>query len=197
MINKKCLICNIEQPIDNFYNKKVEKDGKHRYCKSCMKKEKKEYYTNTKEDRKIYHKQYRVDNKEYFNNYCHNHYHTKKELYRDWERNRLKTDLSFRLKKVVGVRINQALKTYNSLKQDRTIEYLGCNMEEYTLYLESKFKPEWNWDNYGTEWEIDHIKPICKFNLLDEEEMYKCFHFSNTQPLSKTENREKSGTYLE
>jgi hypothetical protein len=37
--------------------------------------------------------------KKYFNQYCHNHYHTKKELYREWERNRYNTDFSFRIKK--------------------------------------------------------------------------------------------------
>ena len=68
-------------------------------------------------------------------------------------------------------------------------------MEEYTLYLESKFTPIMTWDNYATYWEIDHIKPICKFDLSNEGEMKKCFHFSNTQPLTRDENREKSGKY--
>lgn len=195
---KQCKKCKENKELEQFCNRKGEKDGKHRYCKPCMKEEGDKYYHEVgKIERADYYKQHRIDNKDYFNSYCKKHYHENKEWYRNWERNRLKEDIGFRLRKNVGVRINMALKAYNALKQDRTIEYLGCNMEEYTLYLESKFKPEWNWDNYGTEWEIDHIKPICKFNLLDEEEMYKCFHYTNTQPLSKQDNREKSGTYLD
>ncbi len=195
---KECGKCSIEKDLDQFCNKKSEKDGKHRYCKLCMKKGNDNYYHEVgKIERADYYKQHRIDNKEYFNSYCHNHYHTNKEWYREWNRNKNKTDMSFRLKKIVGVRINQALKTYNTLKKDRTINYLGCSASNYVLYLESKFTPDMSWDNYGTYWEIDHIKPICKFNLCDEQEMYLCFHFENTQPLSKQDNREKSGTYLD
>ena len=193
---KQCGKCKENRELDQFCNKKSEKDGKHRYCKLCMKKGNDDYYHEVgKIERADYYKQHRIDNKDYFNSYCKRHYHENKEWYRNWERNRLKEDMGFRLRKNIGVRINMALKAYNALKQDRTIEYLGCNMEEYTQYLESKFTPEMSWDNYGTYWEIDHIKPICKFNLLNEEEMYECFHYKNTQPLTKPENREKSGKY--
>jgi hypothetical protein len=35
---KQCKECIIEKPLDQFYNKKDEKDGKHRYCKRvCLK----------------------------------------------------------------------------------------------------------------------------------------------------------------
>ena len=192
---KKCKKCNKEKELDNFCNKKNEKDGKHRYCKLCMKGESDNYYEISKKERADYYKQYRVENQEYYKNYNKIHYQENKEWYRNWERERLKNDLGFRLKKVVAARINDALRVYNKVKLDRTIEYLGCNMEYYTQYLESKFTPIMTWENYGTEWEIDHIKPICKFDLLNEEEMYECFHYSNTQPLNKVENREKSGRY--
>jgi len=48
-----------------------------------------------------------------------------------------------------------------------------------------------NWENHGKLWEIDHIIPITRFNLLDPEEQKKAFHFSNTQPLNWRENRKK------
>jgi hypothetical protein len=69
-------------------------------------------------------------------------------------------------------------------------------MEEYTQYLEFKFTSEMNWDNYGEHWEIDHIKPIDSFDLNVEENLYLCFHYTNTQPLEKTKNREKSNKIL-
>lgn len=195
---KQCNKCKIEKPLEEFCNRKGEKDGKHRYCKLCMKKQGDKYYHEIRKIEKAeYYKEYREKNKEYFNNYCNNHYHTKKELYREWEQNKRDNDLGYKLKHITSTRINDALKTYTTLKKDRTIEYLGCNMEEYTQYLESLFTPEMNWDNYGKDkyWEIDHIRPICSFNLENEEEMYECFHYKNTRPLSRIENREKSGKY--
>jgi hypothetical protein len=159
---------------------------------TCQKESGKTYYHTSGRKESDYYKTYRKENKEYFNQYCNNHYHTKKELYREWNKNKYNTDIGFRIKHVTSARISEALKLYNTLKKDRTIEYLGCNMEEYTQYLESHFTPEMNWGNYGEYWEIDHIKPIASFDLNIEENLYTCFHYLNTQPLEKTQNREKS-----
>jgi hypothetical protein len=48
-----------------------------------------------------------------------------------------------------------------------------------------------NWKNYGTYWEIDHIKPISLFDLTKKQEIKKCFNYKNTKPLSINENRQK------
>ena len=106
-----------------------------------------------------------------------------------------KTDIEFRIKHIVNSRINSAIKTFNSLKTDKTIEYLGCSIGDYIVYLESKFDENMSWNNYGEYWQIDHIKPIASFNLNNEDELYLCFHHTNTQPLEKTENRFKSDKY--
>ena len=195
MKDKTCKKCKEIKPIDLFWNRKGEKDGKHRYCIECQTDEGKKYYQTSKDDRADYYKTYRKENKEYFNNYCHTHYHTNKELYREWNREKYSTDLGFKLKHITSARINQALKLYQTLKTARTIEYLGCNVEEYALYLEEQFDGNMNWDNYGEYWEIDHIKPIDAFDLNSEEELYSAFNFKNTQPLSKIENRVKSNMY--
>jgi hypothetical protein len=191
---KICKLCQIEKPLKEYYKKTESKDGKHIYCKTCMKKEKKSYYKSN--PRKEYFNTYRKENKEYFNNYSHNHYHTNKELYREWERERYATDLPFRIKHITSTRIHEALKTYQILKNDRTIEYLGCSIGDYCNYLELKFDDKMNWNNQGDYWHIDHIKPIAAFDLNNEEELYKCFHYSNTQPMEALENRLKSDKIL-
>jgi len=195
MVEKICKKCNVTKPVDLFWNRKGEKDGKHRYCIECQTDEGKKYYQSSKNERSDYYKTYREDNKKYFNEYSHNHYHTNKELYREWNREKYATDLGFKLKHVTSARINQALKLYQTLKTARTIEYLGCNIEEYALHLEEQFDKNMNWDNYGEYWEIDHIKPIDAFDLNVEEELYLAFNFLNTQPLTKIENRIKSNMY--
>ena len=52
------------------------------------------------------------------------------------------------------------------------------------------------WENHGV-WHIDHIKPCCQFNLIDEEEQKKCFHYTNLQPLWAKDNLSKGGKYYE
>jgi hypothetical protein len=69
-------------------------------------------------------------------------------------------------------------------------------MDEYTHYLEQMFTPDMNWDNYGEYWEIDHIKPIDAFDLNEEEQLYEAFKYTNTQPLKKEDNREKSNKLI-
>ena len=136
---KQCKKCNKEKPFSDFCNRKGESDGKHRYCKLCLNTDFKTYYESSGRKDSTYYKDYRIKNKDYFNQYCTNHYHTNKDLYREWNKNKYHTDIGFRIKHVTSSRISEALKLYNTLKNDRTIEYLGCSIKDYTLYLEQQF----------------------------------------------------------
>ena len=46
-------------------------------------------------------------------------------------------------------------------------------------------------ENYGSVWQIDHCLPIASFNLLDENEMKKCFNWINLRPMYSNENNLK------
>ena len=192
---KTCKKCNESKQLDMFCNKSSEPDGKHRYCKSCQKKSNDTWYHENKDNRSQYYQKYREDNKDYFNQYCKHHYHTNKDLYREWHKNRYDNDLIYKIRHTIASRISHSLKTYDTLKSNHTIEYLRCTIEEYTTYLEKQFTPEMSWENYGKYWEIDHIKPVTKFDFNNENELYECFHYSNTQPLNKIENKIKSNKY--
>jgi Prasinovirus endonuclease VII len=77
-------------------------------------------------------------------------------------------------------------------KSPRAEQLIGCSMEEFKRHLESLFKPGMAWNNHGrTGWQIDHIRPCSSFNLLDREELMKCFHYTNLQPLWGKENMSK------
>jgi len=73
-----------------------------------------------------------------------------------------------------------------------TSEMLGCPVEFFKTYIEERFYGKMAWDNWGEVWELDHIIPCASFDLSNEEEARRCFHYSNFQPLIKTENRIKS-----
>ena len=52
-----------------------------------------------------------------------------------------------------------------------------------------------NWENYGTYWHIDHIKPISLAE--NEKEVYDLNHYTNFQPLFWLDNLIKSDKYEE
>ncbi len=79
-----------------------------------------------------------------------------------------------------------------SYKYKKSSELLGCTISELKKHLETKFKKDMSWSNYG-QWHIDHIEPCVKFNLKCPVQQIACFHYSNLQPLWAKENLSKGG----
>ena len=51
-----------------------------------------------------------------------------------------------------------------------------------------------SWVNHG-EWHIDHIRPLCSFDLTNEHDLLECCHIKNLQPLWAHDNQTKSNEY--
>lgn len=99
----------------------------------------------------------------------------------------------WKFKKSQSKRIRTAMKNQNNEKSDTTLKYLGCSALEGKLHIEKQFREGMSWDNYGSSgWHIDHIKPLAKCDLNNEEEIARAFHYTNLQPLWWWENIEKS-----
>ena len=71
------------------------------------------------------------------------------------------------------------------------MNYIGCNIQYLREWFEYNFTSEMNWDNYGSYWSIDHIIPVCKFDLTNENEKFKCCNWSNLMPVTITFNSSK------
>ena len=79
---------------------------------------------------------------------------------------------------------------------------LGCTVEEFINHIEKKIE---YFNSYLSTNEqmtlenisIDHIKPVSKFNLDDEDEFLQCVHYSNIQPLLFVQNMEKHNKWTE
>jgi hypothetical protein len=74
--------------------------------------------------------------------------------------------------------------------QNRYLKNHGCTVKKLKKHIESQFKGGMTWDNYG-EWQLDHIMPHNSFNLKDRNELLKCMHYTNIQPLWRSENASK------
>jgi len=118
-----------------------------------------------------------------------------KEKVREMYRNRRKNNIQYRIKSNLRRRLNKYIRNIFNCNRERTIAYLGCSIDYLKSYLEMKFKENMSWDNYG-KWEIDHILPCVSFDLTKEENLHKCFHYTNLQPLWKEENMKKGSKIL-
>lgn len=167
-----------------MYSKHKEKrlDQKKEYASRIdIKKNKaaynKKYYSENREHLLKKQSEYEANNKDRFRDkrskYTLNKYHNDPHL-------RIKMNLSRRLRTL----LNKDLR--------KTIDFVGCSINELKQHLESLWKPGMSWDNYSMHgWHIDHIIPCASFDLTSEEEQKKCFHYSNLQPLWAKDNLSK------
>lgn len=89
-------------------------------------------------------------------------------------------------------RIRNAVKGIS--KSATTAKLLGCPIDSFLIYLESRFEPGMCWENYGHgvgKWQIDHIMPCAIFDLTRADHQRRCFHFSNLQPMWAVDNARK------
>lgn len=168
-----------------YYNKNKEKiserDKKHRKEHKDIGKKK---YAKNKDkllnDAKIYSK----NNRDKINEYR-----------RKYKKQKRLTDSLFKLKHNISCLIRMTISRKGYKKKCKTSEILGCSYEEFKLYLEAKFLPWMNWDNYGLYngtlnygWDIDHRIPIC--TATNEEDVIRLNHYTNLQPLCSKVNRD-------
>jgi hypothetical protein len=196
-MKKICKRCKNDLDISNFHKDSKSKDNLKASCKKCISLYNKRYNLININKHVLYLKEWQEKNKDHIQKYTINYQNNNKEkIYKkstEYHKFRYNNDPIFKLRRLLRDRI---YKTISKKKVTlKTKELLGCTFEEFRLYIESKFSHEMNWDNHGTLWELDHIKPVSLFNLTDLEQQKQCFHYSNMQPLNKKENRIKSNKY--
>ena len=93
---------------------------------------------------------------------------------------------------IVSVRVKNAIQAE---KNQKSIEYLGCDIEFFKKHMEDQFKDGMSWENHGEIWHIDHKIPL-KFNKPTLEEVKERLHYTNCQPLLGVENMRKGNRYI-
>lgn len=203
---KTCIKCGITKDISLCLTT-------HNVCKDCNNERRRNKYNNDEEQRKKliqkatefkqqkrdirrqklqdYQEEIGLDNK--MCKYCEEIKHKDRFRY-----NRLKCKDCERdeplekFKRVIRSRITVALRN----KQKHTVEYLGCSIDEYIKWLNYNDN-NYTLENRGTEWHIDHVIPLSKFNLEDEEEQLIAFNWRNTMALSPKENLQKNNKIIQ
>ena len=201
---KVCNVCKIKKHIDEFakqYNKPAFR------CKQCLSEYNKKYYQKNQEKLKKKTAKFRKEYPEYMVEWRKNNKDKTTQNKREWieknrdkinknERQRRKKDYAYRIKKNLRRRVNEVI-TRSNKKCDSTLKLLGCSLEEFLQHLEKQFTPEMNWDNYGSYWHVDHIKPksLFEYKSIEDDSFKKSWSLSNLQPLEALENIKKGNKY--
>jgi hypothetical protein len=164
---KTCTKCEEEKPFSEFRRKLISKDGFRNSCRSCQCASDKLYRSSHKEKRRAYQTLYRA--KKYGN------------------------DPAYRLRCCIGTLIRGGFNKVGSSKNKRSLEILGCSFGYFSTYIENQFKEGMTLENYG-EWELDHIVP--QDLAITAEDVIALNHYSNFQPLFKTDNIRKSNKLI-
>jgi hypothetical protein len=108
---------------------------------------------------------------------------------RYYEKSKRQSDPLYKLRRNIRSLIGGAIKNRKFSKNSKTADILGCSYDEFKIHIEKQFVINMSWDNYG-QWEFDHVIPISWAN--SEEEITKLNHYTNFQPLWRTDNLLKS-----
>lgn len=186
-----------KESIKEYKNKyRLENDDK-------IKEYRKEHRDKNKEKFNQYQREYRENNKDKYKLYYEkskeksnrNRYSKERnDYFKLYSKSRKNEDELFKLSCNLRTLISNSIRK-NYRKKSKTEDILGCSFEEFKLYLESKFEPWMNWDNYGiydgelnSGWDIDHIVPLS--SAQTEKEIVELNHHTNLQPLCSKTNRD-------
>ncbi len=209
METKKCSKCNETRNINLFGKIK----GVPRYdCNLCRKayreankehirEKQKEFYNKNKNELIIKNKEYRDANKEKINEQrkeyrnrddVKEHIKAKNKEYLPIRKEKIKqrrlTDNNFRISEALRSKFHKFIKG----QKTSISNYLGCDLNFYTKWIESNFTNEMSWDNYGKEWDMDHVIPTSILDFSNEKNIKFCYNWINFRPLKKSDNMSKS-----
>lgn len=190
---KRCSRCQETKPLSEFHKNRSTKDGYSYWCGVC----KREQLRKWRAENPIKTRRY---SREYFQKWKAKHSIQYREHRRKYEREYLRKkrqkSVKYCLENSMGSAISYALQgNKNRRKWEKLVKY---TLKDLMRHLEKQFSPKMTWDNYGSYWEIDHIKPKSLFHYKNPEdkEFQQCWALNNLQPLEVNQNRSKHNKYL-
>jgi DNA modification methylase len=197
-------------------NKEIRKKKMRDYWnehKNERKELKKEYYELNKQDIKTKSKEYREGHKDHLKKYSKSYWEKNKEVLNKknkqrnienwktrtpeqkeeyrlhkniWEKNKKKEDIQFAVKKRLRLRVWQSFKGIRK----QTSDELGIDYDDIVKHLNKTLPIDYKLN--PSKYEIDHIIPLCSFDLTNSEEAKKAFAPNNHQWLLAEDNAKKT-----
>jgi hypothetical protein len=165
-------------------------------CRKCVNEVSKLYKKNNKERIFAYNKEYKlihVDEISEYNARYDKENRTEIQARQTiYQKERRKTDPEFKMAGVLRKRLGSIMKEIGGKKSAKTLELLGCSLNFFKEWLEFRFNSNMTFENHGSYWHVDHVKPCASYDLIDEEDQKECFNWKNLQPLYWKENDSKN-----
>ena len=207
---KRCSHCGKEKEFDQFTKAKRRKDGLSGWCKDCTKEKNSNYYKRNKKKISKATKNWYENNLEKCRGYKRKYYYKNSEKMietsKQWNKEnpekhckhviksnkkRYNNDPLYRLACSVRKGVARVTDAVKQQKELRSLEYLGCSLDEFKKHIESLWLEGMTWDNHGHDgWHIDHIVPLDYF-VKNEDDPWEANHYKNLQPLWAEENFRK------
>ena len=160
--------------------------------------------------RELYNRKWQQDNSEKVNTAHRKWRKDNPDKVKEWKENNLdrlretqrKSDMKIRTtpKGKLDNNLGSAIcRVLNGVKSGRHWETLvNYTVEDLIKHLEQLFDEKMTWDNYGSYWDVDHIKPksLFHYETTDDEEFKQCWALKNLQPLEHIANIKKFNHYL-
>jgi hypothetical protein len=161
----------------------------------------KESRLKNKDVKKILDKKYAAKNKAKLNEskreWARNNPDKVKATNLKYHKNKMLNDKLYKLKHSVANIIRDSFKRKGFSKNYKSIDILGCSIDDFKIYIESKFEDWMTWENYGNPedgiyevnktWDIDHVIPLS--TALTEKDIITLNNYKNLQPLCSYTNR--------
>ena len=106
----------------------------------------------------------------------------------EYIRNKMKTELHFKLASYMRNRFYKAYKAQNVGKTNKTFDLLGCSHSFFKKWIIHQLYDNMTLENYGSVWQIYPCLAVASFNLLGENDMKKCFNWIILRPMYVKDN---------
>ena len=202
---KHCPLCDKNKILTDFNKQSSSWDKLGRMCRQC--------YIDYKQNKRQNDPKYKDKDKAYREEYKNSgrRRETSQARYQEKKEEINKKSVGYNKKKynedpvhrILCLHRRRVRKMINDLKMNKYVGYrksklelLGCSREELKEWIENQFTEGMSWEKLGINGiHIDHIRPCASFDLTKEEDVKKCFHFSNLQPLWAKDNLIKGAKY--
>ena len=190
---KMCSRCKKWNCLSHYNYSKSHWDNLRVDCKTCLHEIRSQnvqkirdyniaYWQKTKEEQTERNRIWKEKNRDSVNAYA-------RQYKPQWEKHQRETNPQFKIIKNMRCRLYTALKGHS--KSSSTWDYIGMDRDKYMDWIEFQFYDGMTWENYGTWWHIDHVKPCVSFDMEKDENIRQCFGWWNTCPLVAKKNLQK------